>query len=151
MLVVIGCAAIIIAYALPSLTRGGKAKLPQVIGNLKQIDLAKQMWASDHAATNGAVVTEQELTQYLRVPGRTGLVAIVDSETYRANVIGTPPEAQLRRSFGPRFPEGTRVRWRTNAGTEILWPNPQGGANGWQPLYRGTNRTPAEAAPRRSP
>jgi hypothetical protein len=138
-------------FVLPRLAGSSKAKVPQVVANLKQIDLAKQMWASDHAGTNGAVVTEQELMRYLRVPGRTSLVATVDSEVYRVNAIGTPPEAQLQMPFGPAFPKGTLVRWSTTAGTEILLPNPQGGANGWQPLYSGANRTPAAAAPRRSP
>src|SRR5512143_1775630 len=77
---------VFILFIVPDpLPAGGRAKLPRVTANLKQIDLAKQMWASDHAATNGAIVTEQELMQYLRVPGRTGLVASVDSEIYRAN------------------------------------------------------------------
>jgi hypothetical protein len=128
-----------------------KAKVPQVVGNLRQIDLAKRIWAEEHAATNGAAVTEQDLTDYLKVPGRTGLVATVDSETYRLNAIGTPPEAQLQRDFSARFPKGTCIRWTSNAGCEILLPNPQGGANGWQPLYSVTVRTSEGAAPRRSP
>ena len=152
MLAVIGCAVIIAAYALPSLTRSGKAKLPQIVGNLRQIDLAKQMWASDHAATNGAAVSEQDLAEYLRPrPGFTRLVASVDGEVYRPNTFGTPPEARLERPFGTRFPTGTLVRWSTNAGCEILLPNQQGGANGWQPLYSGTNQVSPAAAARRSP
>ena len=116
-----------------------------------QIDLAKQAWALDHAATNGAAITEQDLMGYLRVQGSTGLVTSVDSEIYRVNAIGTPPEAQLQRAFGSRFPKGTLIRWTTKADCEILLPNPQGGANGWQPLYSLTNRMPEAAAPRRSP
>ena len=152
MLVVIGCAAVIVAYVLPSLSGSRRAKLPEIIGNLKQIDLAKQMWASDHLATNGTVVSERELLGYLRPPpGSAGLVRPVDSEVYEPNAVGIPPEAKLERAFGSRFPKGTLVRWSTNAGCEILLPNPQGGANGWQPLYSATNRTPAAAGARRSP
>ena len=138
-------------FVLPRLAGSTKAKVPQVVGNLRQIILAKQAWALDHAATNGAAVTEQDLIGYLGVPGRTGLVASVDSETYRVNAIGTPPEAQLQRAFGSSLPTGTLVRWTTNAGCEILLPNPQGRANGWQPLYSLTSRRPEGAAPRRSP
>ena len=142
----------IIANLLPSLGGGGKPKLPQIIGNLRQIYLAKEMWAADHAATNGAAVSEPDLVQYLRPrPGSTGLVASVDGEFYRPNAIGTPPEARLERPFGTRFPSGTLVRWSTNAGCEILLPNPQGGANGWQPLSSLSKRTSGAAAPRRSP
>lgn len=147
------CLLLVWFFVLPRLAGSNKAKVPQVVGNLKQIDLAKQFWASDHAATNGAAVTEQDLMGYLRVPGSTGLLASVDSEIYRLNAVGTPPEAQLQRAFGSRFPKGTLIRWTTNAGCEILLPNNpvQGGANGWQPLYSLTNRMPAAAAPRRSP
>jgi hypothetical protein len=138
-------------FVLPRLAGSTRAKVPQVVGNLQQIDLAKQIWAKDHAATNGAAVTEQDLAGYLGGPGRTGLVAFVDSEVYRLNAIGTPPEAQLQRAIGTLLPRGTLVRWTTNAGCEILLPNLQGGANGWQPLYSVRGRTPAAAAPRRSP
>jgi hypothetical protein len=142
----------IIPYLLPTLGGSGKAKLPQIIGNLRQIYLAKELWASDHAATNGAAVSEPDLVQYLRPrPGSTGLVASVDGEVYRPNAIGTPPEAKIERAFGSRFPKGTIIRWATNAGCEILVPNPQGRANGWQPLSSLANRTPEPAAPRRSP
>ena len=145
------CLMLVWFFVLPRLAGSNGAKVPQVVGNLRQIDLAKQAWALDHAATNGATVTEQDLLSYLRVPGRTGLVGAVDSEIYRLNAIGTPPEAQLRKALGSKFPKGTLVRWTTNAGCEILLPNPQGGANGWRPSYSMTNRMPETAAPRRSP
>jgi len=137
---------------LPSLPVSTRAKLPQISSNLQRIDLAKQMWASDYAATNGATVPEQDLVEYLRPrPGSTGLVEAVDSEVYRRNAVGTPPEARLERAFGSRFPKGTLVRWRTNVGCEILLPNGHGGTNDWQPLYSRTNRISPTAAPRRSP
>ena len=150
-LVVALCFLMVWYFVLPMLAGSSRAKVPQVVGNLRQIDLAKQMWAVDHAATNGVPVTEQDLSGYLRVPGRTGLVAAIDSEVYRLNAIGTPPEAQLHRAFSSRFPEGTLIRWTTNAGCEILVPNPQGGGNGWQPLSSLARRTPEATAPRRSP
>ena len=112
-----------------------RPKLLRVAGNLMRIDIAKKMWASDHAATNGTVVTEADLMQYLKVAGRTGLVTTIDSEVYRVNAIGTPPEAQLQKPLEARFPKGTLVRWDTNAGPQILLPNPQGGTNVWQPPY----------------
>ncbi len=149
---VVVLALVLLAYiALPSLAGSTKAKLPQIISNLRQLDLSKEMWASDHSATAGALVSEQDLAKYLgpRVSS-TGLVVSVDSETYSLNPIGTPPEARLEKSIG-RFPKGMLMRWSTNGGCEILLPNPQGGANGWQPLHSGTNRTSAAAATRRSP
>lgn len=138
-------------FVLPKLAGSSKAKVPQAVGNLKQINLAKQAWALDHAATNGAAVTEQDLMSYRRMPGSTGLVTSVDSETYRLNAIGMPPEAQLQKAFGSRFPKGTLIRWTANAGCEILLPNPQGGADGSQSFNSETNWTSAAAASRRSP
>ena len=143
----------VIWIQLPStLSRSVKPKLPQIIRNLREIELAKQLSTSDYSATNGVTLSELEIVRYLeRRPGQTGLVASVDSEVYKPNPIGAPAEARLERGLGSRFPKGTVIRWTTNAGCEILLPNPQDGANGWQPLRSETNRTSAAAASRRSP
>lgn len=142
----------IIASLLPSFGGSRKAKLPQVLNNLRQIEIVKEIWASEHAASNGAAVSDSELAAYLNPrQGSTGLVASVAGEVYRANAIGTPAEARLERPIGTRFPMGTLVRWSTNVGCEILLPNQQSGANGWQPLYSGTNRISRAAGSRRSP
>lgn len=151
-LAVIGCAAVILAYSLPSRVRGGKAKLPRIVFNLRLIDNAKQMWASDHAATNGTEVSKEDLMPYLGAPGSTQWIASIDSEVYRVNAIGTAPETQLESAYGGgSLPKGTRLRWTQNMACEKLLPNPQGGANGWQPLSSNTSRTSTAAAPRRSP
>ncbi len=138
---------------LQSLTWSRKAKLAEITSNLEEINFAKAMWAADHSATTGVLASEQDLAKYL-APGRptnfTGLVVSADSETYRANPIGIPPEAQLEKRMG-RFPKGMVIRWSSDRGCEVLWPNPQGRANGWQPVYASTNPSSVPAAPRRSP
>jgi hypothetical protein len=142
---------ILFAWMSPYYAGSTKAKLPQITSNLKQIGLAKELWASDHGATAGVQVSEQDLATYLRPPkGATGLVMSVLSETYRLNPIGTPPEAQLEKAIG-KFPKGMVMRWSTNKGCEIRLPNPQSGTNGWHSLYPGRPRTPRAAAPRGSP
>ncbi len=70
--------------------------MPLVINNLKQIEIAKPLWAADRAATNEVTVLESDLMEYLLShPGSTGLVDSVDGEVYRPNAIGTPAETQL--------------------------------------------------------
>lgn len=120
---------------LPQISGSRKAKLPSIIANLKLIDVAKEMWASDHKATNGTPLSEQDLLEYVRPPvDSTGLVRSVDSEVYTHNPIGTPSQAKLENPIGTRFPKGTLIRCSTNRGPEILLPNTDGKANGWQPL-----------------
>ena len=130
-----GLAALLASVLLPGGSR--KPRVLRIVANLQRIDAAKQMWASGHAATNGAVVSNQDLLPYLSGGlGSTQWIASVDSEVYRVNPIGSPPETRLERTYGGGgFPKGTRLRWNQNVGCEKLLPNPQSGANGWQPLY----------------
>ena len=110
------------------------------------------MWASDHGASNGAAVSQQDLLQYLGSRhDPPGLVASIAGEVYNLAVIGGPAEARLEAPLGTRFPSGTRVRWRTSAGCEILLPNEQGGASRWQPLSSATNAIPSATDTGRSP
>ena len=69
---------------LPTLTGSRRAGLLAIVSNLRQVDIAKQMWASEHSATNGAQVTDEDLARYLGPhKGSTGLVASAFSEAYR--------------------------------------------------------------------
>jgi hypothetical protein len=104
----------VFCFVLPRLAGKGKSKVLHVVSNLRQIAVAKEMWALDRAATNGTIVTEMDLARYFRVSGRTGLVSAIDGEAYSLNVIGVPPEAQLQRDWGSRFPKGTLIQWTTN-------------------------------------
>jgi hypothetical protein len=145
--------ALLVCVFLPMLGGSRRGKLPRIVMNLARIGAAKEMWASDRAATNGAAVSNQDLIPFLgEGPGSTGWIASVDSEVYRVNPVGVPPETRLESAYGGgSLPKGTRLRWSKNAGCEKLLPNQQGGANGWQPLYSWTNRAAPEAATRRSP
>ncbi|MGA2544010.1 MAG: hypothetical protein ABSG78_20870 [Verrucomicrobiota bacterium] len=107
---------------LPKLADGGRAKIPMIVSNLKQIDLAKQVWASDHKITGAVQITEQDLSPYFsKDRGSNGLVIPVDGEQYAVNPFGSPPEAQLTRDMG-KLPKGTVIRLGSN-GVERIPPN----------------------------
>ena len=151
-LITVLCLLFVWYFVLPLLAGSRRAIVPQVLANLRRIDAAKEMWAADHAATNGAIVTERDLVDYLRPrPNSTALMRPVSSELYRLNALGVPPEAQLQEALGARFPKGPLFRFSRSAGYEVRLPNPQGGANGWQPFSSSANRALPAAAPRRSP
>jgi len=125
LLIVIGCAIVIAGQMLPSLTGGGPSIGTKIVHNLKQIDLAKQMWAQDHNVTNSTHVSAEALIPYLpsrRKPGK--LLAPVIGERYIINSVGVPPEAQLTTKLG-KWPAGTIIRLHpsTNGPYEVILPN----------------------------
>jgi hypothetical protein len=122
--------AVLAALLLPATVHSGPSTVGKIYSRLRQIELAKQMWAEDHGATGSARVTEQDLAPYLRRPsGSTGLVDSVVGEQYRINAVGVEPEATLTRQLGKgahAFPKGTVIRLRANAPLryDIVLPNP---------------------------
>lgn len=139
------CGFVVWMWLPPTHPGSGKPVLPLITRNLREIEHAKEKWASEHGASNGAAVSQQDLAPYL-TPRPS-----VAGEVYRHNVVGSPAEARLERPLGTRFPTGTVVRWSANAGCEIRLPNEQGRANGWQPLSSVTNAIPSAAATPPSP
>ena len=151
-LVALGLLSLIANLLLPSLAGSRKPPLSQIIRNLRQIEIAKQMWASEHPATSGIPISEQDLLEYLAPRGSSNSsVQPVDSEIYTPNPIGTPAQAKLANPLSSRLPKGTLIRWTTNGEPEIQLPNPQGGTNEWQPLYPGANRAMPATAARSAP
>jgi hypothetical protein len=60
------------------------------INNLRQIDGAKQQWATENAKTNGANVTLEDLKDYLR-----NRLSCPYRGTYTINPIGQPPTCSV--------------------------------------------------------
>jgi hypothetical protein len=137
---------------LPRLSGGGPSKTVRIINNLRQIELMKEMWASDHGVTGSVQVSEQDLALYVYGYSSNGLARQVVGERYIIHPLGVGPEAQLTRGYG-KWPAGTVIRLRpdTNQLFGIFLPKEQGGVNGSQPFSSDTNRTPAAAGSRRSP
>ena len=140
------------ALMLPALTGGGPSKTIRIVNNLRQIELMKQMWASDHAVTGSVRFTEHDLAPYAYGYSSNGLARPVIGERYIIHGLGVGPEAQLTQPYG-KLPAGTVIRLRpeSNRLFRVFLPNQQGGANGRQPIQSETNRTSAAAASRRSP
>jgi hypothetical protein len=128
----------------------GPSKTGTIMANLRLIDGAKQVWAFDHHQTGAVAVTKEDIAPYLTHPPYVkGWPKPVAGERYTIGLLTESPEAELTRDLG-QLPKGTRfLLTETNGG--MILPNPQGGANGGQPVHLETNRTPAAAASRRSP
>jgi hypothetical protein len=140
------------ALMLPALTGGGPSKTMRIVNKLRQIELMKQMWASDHGVTGSVRITEQDLAPYAYGYSSNGLARPLAGERYIVHRLGVGPEAQLTQTYG-KLPAGTVIRLRpeSNRLFRVFLPNEQGGANGRQPDRSETNGTTSAAASRRSP
>lgn len=92
--------------------RSGPSCIVRIIGNLRQLDGAKQQWALDHQ-TGAVEVTRGEIAGYLRHTGCPGWVQPVAGERYVLNSLTDFPEAVLTHSLEGK-PEGTRLRLSLN-------------------------------------
>ena len=143
--------ACLVALLLPARVGGGPSKMFRIVNNLRQIELMKQMWASDHGVTGSVRIAEQDLAPYASGYSSNGLVRPVFGEHYIIHRLGVEPEAQLTQTYG-KLPPGTVVRLRpeSNQLFRVFLPK-QGGANGRHRIQSETNRASAAAAAPRSP
>jgi hypothetical protein len=148
-LILLGAGCAVVALFAPLLTdrgsRGGHTI--RIIRNLRQIDVAKELWTRDHSTTGSVKVSSQDLVPYM--PSRHGtneFVTPVAGERYVINPMGVEPQAELTLSVG-RWPSGAVIQLHG----PVLLPNEQGGANRRQPVQSETNRTSPAAASGRSP
>jgi hypothetical protein len=78
--------------------------------NLRQIELAKRSWASEHGVTGSADVTEEDLIPYFNgFRSLSDFVRPVAMERYRINPYGVPAEAELTIDF-QGLKKGTIIR-----------------------------------------
>jgi hypothetical protein len=96
-------------FVLPHLAGSHRAMAPRIYSNLKQIEIAKQMWAQDHSVTGAVQITERDLAPYLRSPQNSNFVSSVICEHYVINPLGVSPEAVLTQSW-KAWPSGTVFR-----------------------------------------
>jgi hypothetical protein len=133
---------------MPTFIRRDSRKTVHILNNLRQLDGAVQIWASEHGQTGTVAVTLVDIAPYLRhPPDLDGWVKPIAGERYTLKTTSERPEAQLTRQLDGH-PEGTVIRLGSN-GVEFILPNRLGGASGRQPLDSETNRTSAAAASRR--
>ncbi len=84
--------AVLAGVTLPALAKAkSKAQTINCINNLKQIELAKKMWANDNNKSDDDVPTWQDLKQYL--PGTK--LKCPDGGTYRINKVGAKPTCSV--------------------------------------------------------
>ncbi len=119
--ILIAIIGLLVAIATPNFVHGGSTRLNAIINNLRQIDAAKQQWASDRGLTNATqlnrVVTERDLAPYL-LPAYTQHEAFgnpVLGELYLIRDLNQPPEAVLTKKLTERhvdssLPRGTIIR-----------------------------------------
>jgi len=96
----------------------------RIVANLRQIELMKQMWASDQGVTGTVQITEQDLAPYAYGYSSNGLARPVAGEQYIIHRLGVGPEAELTRPYG-KLPAGTVIRLRpeSNQLFRIILPN----------------------------
>lgn len=103
LLVVMAMVAILGAMMLPALSKAKhKAKSVAVLSNLRQIDAAKQQWASENNKSADDVVTAEDLKPYLG-RGDGDLPAPVAGEKYVLGKVGEPVSAELDAAQAKRF------------------------------------------------
>jgi hypothetical protein len=116
--------ACLVALMLPPLAGGGPSTTMRIVANLRQIELMKQMWASDQGVTGTVQITEQDLAPYAYGYSSNGLARPVAGEQYIIHRLGVGPEAELTRPYG-KLPAGTVIRLRpeSNQLFRIILPN----------------------------
>ena len=141
-------AVLIWSVLLPRLTGGGPTKTMRIVNNLRQIEMMKEMWASDHRITGSVQVTEHDLAPYAYGYSSNGLARPVIGERYIVHRLGVGPEAQLTRAYG-KLPQGTVIRLRPDTNRLFRIFLPKGGAvNRSQPIRPETNAASSTAASR---
>ncbi len=130
-----------IAVAIPNFVGGGPSKLSSVINVLREIDGAKGYWAMQHGFTNNGSHA-YEISQLDLAPlfvhgedkdrfdrfgfgiDRNGRFHGAQGVVFTINPLGISPEAKFTKSFrlndrdwfyGPKIPNGTVLRFSTNA------------------------------------
>lgn len=103
--------------------------MSRIVGNLRQIQGAKEQWAFENHETNDVVVTRAMLDGMFGPRGYDAFVRPVARERYTFNTLWKPAEAVLTREVDRYYPPCTVVRLGTNTHEEIILPNPQSGGN----------------------
>jgi hypothetical protein len=84
------------AIAIPNFIKGREtARYNRIVDNLRRLDIAKRMWATDKGKPEGASVSMDDLASYLQKE-----IEPVAGEEYILHPVGTPATARLAQSLG---------------------------------------------------
>ena len=92
------------------------SRINAMINNLRQLDGAAEMWAIHHHQTGAVMVTEADLTNYLRRS-----LQPIGGEDYVFRPLPQSPEVVLTRTVEGR-PKGTVVCFATNGEVRFIPP-----------------------------
>jgi len=99
-LAVVAILAVMAALLLPSLAKSKQRAQSVVLqSNMRQLELAKKLWAEDHAAPPGTAPTMEDLSPYLG--GQDSLRPAI-GERYRPGKVGEPVQAEIDAKDAPR-------------------------------------------------
>ena len=109
-MVLVAVVGLLAAIAIPNFVRARETAQRNVcISNLRQIDAAKQQWATENKKENGDPVDENQINQYLKssarpvcLKGGTYIYSPVGSEP-SCSVHGTLSEAEAQRTSRTRY------------------------------------------------
>jgi hypothetical protein len=93
------------------------SRINAMVNNLRQLDGAAEMWAIDHHQTGAVLVTEADLTNYLRHS-----LQPIAGERYVLRPLPQSPEVVLTRAVEGR-PKGTVIWFATNGEVRFIPPN----------------------------
>ncbi len=93
---------LIVLFVIPSFVRARyQTSANACINNLRQIDAAKQEWALEMNKTKGAVVTEADITPYIKLDANGNLPKCPAGGTYIIGRIGENPKCSIGTSAWP--------------------------------------------------
>jgi hypothetical protein len=86
---------VLTALVVPKFIRGETSPKNNCINNLRVIDGAKQMWASEHKRSEGDVPTWADLKPYLTRPGYENLVKCPLGGAYTIGAVSNLPSCSI--------------------------------------------------------
>jgi Mg-chelatase subunit ChlD len=162
MAAVLAILAILAGMMLPALSASkSRSKSVVVLTNLRQIEVAKQMWATEHHASPDAVPTAKDLRPYFGGGVLPGEVRSASGETYVIGKVSESPVAELRKGGKQTQLSLNSGGWKPVAQDGETWAFPTQFKDGskpgtatqiakrdthWQTRYKGDTQS-SEAAP----
>jgi general secretion pathway protein G len=71
------------------------------INNLRQLEVAKQEWALENGKTNGAVCTENDIKNFIKLDSNGNLPRCPQGGIYTIGKVGAPPTCSLSNAVPP--------------------------------------------------
>lgn len=109
--------ALLLAVAVANRPTSRHSRINAMVNNLRQLDGAAEQWAIDHDQTGAVLVTEADLTNYLRRS-----LEPIAGERYVLRPLPQSPEVVLTREVEGR-PKGTVICFTTNGEVRFIPPN----------------------------